>query len=316
LALKISLRQLECFNQVASAGSVRKAAEAINIAQPAVTRTIKDLEAALGVQLFLRSGAGVTLTKYGHALLRSSTSAIERLHAGLADVEALKGADESQITLAGPTIDNSRIVPRAIARLKKKLPLVKVSLQVGSHERVLSAVKEGSIDVYFGRRSSAKDMSDLHFEPLFQDRLVIVAGARNPLANVAVHDIVDLVEFPWIIPSVDSSFKSYVDDFFREHNAPPPRNCVEMSFGSSLWRYLEEMDAVAAMPSNLVADEVQAGRIVVLKSDDAWLLPDIGIAIRSASRPNKVIGILIQEFRRAAAQRKSELKQLVTVLGL
>ena len=288
----------------------------MGIAQPAVTRTIKDLEAALGVTLFLRSGLGVTLTKYGHVLLRHSLAAIEELQAAIADLDALKIAGDGQITLAGPTIDNSRIVPGAVARLKKRLPLVTVSLQVMSQERVLRAVQDGFIDVYFGRRGGAQAMSRLHFEPLFQDRLVIVAGARNPLAHMVVHDISDLMECPWIIPSVDSSFKSYVDDFFRDHNILAPRNSVEMSFGSSMWRYLEEMDAVAAMPSNLVADEVEAGRLVVLKTDDQWLLPDIGIAIRTEARFNKLIGVLIQEFRRVAAQRKSELHRLAMMLGL
>jgi DNA-binding transcriptional LysR family regulator len=316
LALRINLRQLECFNQVAAAGSIRKASEGIGVAQPAITRTIKDLEAALGVQLFLRSGVGVTPTKYGHVLLRHSLAALEELQAAIADLDALKIAGEGQITLAGPTIDNSRIVPGAIARLKKRLPLVKVSLQVMSQERVLCAVQDGSLDVYFGRRSGAQAMSGLLFEPLFQDRLVIVAGARNPLAHMVIHDIADLMECPWIIPSVDSSFKSYVDDFFRDHKIPAPRNSVEMSFGSSMWRYLEEMNAVAAMPSNLVADEVEAGRLVVLKTDNEWLLPDIGIAIRAEARSNKLIGVLIQEFRRVAAQRKAELQRLASMLGL
>ena len=316
MALKINLRQLECFNQVAAAGSIRKASEAIGIAQPAVTRTIKDLEAALGVQLFLRSGLGVTPTKYGHVLLRHSLAALEELQAAIADLDALKIAGEGQIALAGPTIDSSRIVPGAIARLKKRFPLVKVSLQVMSQERVLWAVQDGSLDVYFGRRGGAQAMNGLHFEPLFQDRLVIVAGARHPFAHRPLHDIADLMDCPWIIPSVDSSFKSYVDDFFRDQNIPAPRNSVEMSFGSSMWRYLEEMDAVAAMPSNLVAEEVEAGRLVVLKTDDQWLLPDIGIAIRSEARSNKLIGTLIQEFRRVAAQRKSELQSLAPVLGL
>jgi len=315
LALRINLRQIECFNQVAVAGSIRKAAEAIGIAQPAVTRTIKDLEAALGVQLFLRSGLGVTPTEYGHVLLRHSLAAIEELQAAITNLDSMKIAGEGRIALGGPTIDNSRIVPGAIARLKKRLPLVQVSLQVMSQERVLFAVQDGSMDVYFGRRGGAQAMSGLHFEPLFQDRLVIVAGARNPLAHRAIPDIADLMACPWIIPSVDSSFKSYVDDFFRARKVPAPRNSVEMSFGASLWRYLEEMDAVAAMPSNLVADEVESGRLVILKTDDEWLLPDIGIAIRVEARSNKLIGVLIQEFRRVAAQRKGELQRLIAAPG-
>ncbi|MDB5652091.1 MAG: LysR family transcriptional regulator [Hyphomicrobiales bacterium] len=316
MALKISLRQLEYFNQVARAGSVRKAAEALNVAQPGVTRTIKDLEDLLGVELFARASNGVTLTKFGQILLRHSNAALDEIQSGLDELDAVKDAGEGQIVLAGPTVSMSRILPRAIARLKNRWPMVKVSLHSGTNAQALAALRDGEADIFFGRRGTPDQMQDLHFEPLFQDRLVIVAGAQNPLTEHPAYEIADLIELPWIIPSIDSSFKSFVDQVFRTNDLAPPRNCVEMSFGPSMWVYLEETGAIAAMPSNLVADDIQAGRISILKTDDKWVLPEFGIALRGASRSNRMTGAMVQELRRVALQRKQQLNHVVTALRL
>lgn len=316
MVLRITLRQLVYFNQVARAGSVRKAAELLNISQPAVTRKIKEFEEALGVELFARTRNGVTPTKVGQALMRHTIAALDHVHAGLAEIDELKHAAEGHITLGGPTVGMSRIVPRAIAGLKKKWPLVKVSLQSGAHAQALAALHEGEIDIYFGRRGTPDQMADLHFEPLFQDRLVIVAGSQNPLVERGECEIADLMEYPWIIPSLDSSFKSFVDEVFRQNGIAPPKNCVEMTFGASMWIYLEETGAIAAMPSNLVADDIQAGRISVLKTDESWLLPEFGFAYREHAKPGRITAAMIQELRRVALQRKQQLTQVVSALHL
>lgn len=311
MSLKITLRQLEYFNRIVAAGSIRKAAGSLGLSQPAVTQAIRELEGSMGVELMVRSGSGISLTRQGEVLYRWSTSVTAQVLAGIEEVRALDKGSERKLVIAGPTVASSRIVARSVARFKKRFPLVTVLLNSVEHRSALQSLQEGAVDVYFGRQIAGDEFFRVRFEPLFQDRLIVVSGmpgGRGGFSGLAI-----LNDRPWVIPSADSQVSEFIHDIFREARVPFPRNYVEMNIGDPMWEYIKETGSVSILPSNLVAKEIEAKRLFNLGSDPAWILPEVGFGLLRRSPDKKHVSDFIQELRRTSVRRRSELKNILTV---
>jgi DNA-binding transcriptional LysR family regulator len=312
---RIQLRHLAHFIQVAREGTVRKAAAALNISQPAVTRSIKELEHILGSKFFERSSRGVALTAGGQSLLRHAELAFAELNAAVATLDALKHGEQGRVVLGGPTVSVSQLVPKAVAGLKRRFPLVSVTVLPGAHEQLLPMLRGAEVDLFFGRKGAAASMTGLTFKRLFQDRLVIVSRPTHAFVGRKHTDLADLAGQPWLLPLADNSFRTFFADIYARAGIGLPRNCVEMTFGPSMWTYMDESNAVAAMPSNLVSDELRSGRLFIIKSDAQWALPPFGLCYRedSMTLPARA---LAEELTRVASKRRQEVKDVLAALNL
>lgn len=306
---KLSLRQLEYLTRVASAGSMRKAAGSLGVSQPAVTQAMKELETALGVELFARSGSGVSLTSAGHLFSAHAANALSQIMSGVQEVRDLRKDADRRLNIAGPTVGSSRIVSRAVARFKKRFPHTAVMLNSSENRPALDGLQAGEVDIYFGRAIAHEEFSKLRFEPLFQDRLVIVAGRKDTVRS-GTSDLRGFLDHPWVIPTADTRVSDAIHDVFRTARVPLPRNYVEMNVGDPLWEYMNATGSLGILPSNLVAQEIQSERLYLIGADANWILPEVGFAIVRRSQPKKSISDFVQELRRCATQRRNELRRI------
>jgi DNA-binding transcriptional LysR family regulator len=313
---RLQLRHLTHFIQVAREGAVRKAALSLNISQPAITRSIKELEQILGLRVFERSRRGVVINSNGQSLLRHAERAMAELNAASAALAALKLGEQGRVVIGGPTVGISVLVPKAVARLKYRFPAVSITILPGPHEQLLPSLRVGEIDLFFGRKGTAPQLAGLTFKRLFQDRLVIVARPTNTFIGRRDTSLADLAGLPWLVPLGDASFTSYLARIFSRANLDLPKNRVEMTFGPSMWTYMDEIDAVAAMPSNLISTEIRAGRLAIIKSEPSWVLPPFGICHRSENYLTAPTQILLNELIHVAAQRRLEVKHILSALDL
>jgi LysR family pca operon transcriptional activator len=306
VSARVHLRQIQCFLEVARNGSIKRTADALNVSQPGVTKTIKELEAALGAELFTRVPTGVTLTPFGEALLRHATPAIAELNAGFSEIEALKNSADGGIRVGGLQLAMSRLLPIAVARLKRHRPHLNVSVIPGTYEQLLPALRVGELDMIFGRRGDASEMSGLVFEVFFQDRLVIAALPGHPLTLKNSVELEDMIDYPWIVPLPKTAVRECLNRILLKHKVPFPRNCFETTFGSSTWSYMRETGAIAALPSNTIYDEIEQGDVSILKTEKSWTISDVGIARRPDALVSQSARLLIKELRQASKTAKLE----------
>jgi DNA-binding transcriptional LysR family regulator len=306
VSARVNLRQITCFLEVARNGSIKRTAEALNVSQPAVTKTIKELEAALGAELFERIPTGVTPTPYGEVLLRHAMPAIAELNAGLAEIEALKSSADGCIRIGGPHLAMSRLLPIAVARLKRQRPQLNVSVVPGTYTQLFPALRQGELDMIFGRRGDPTEMAGLVFESFFQDRMVIIALADHPCALRNRVELADLVDYPWVVPLPKTAMRDCLNRIFLKNRVPFPSNCFETTFGSSTWAYMREAGAVAALPSNNVYDEVAEGSVKVLLTEKSWSIAEVGIMRRSNALISQAARLLIKELGQASKAAKLE----------
>jgi len=169
------------FRAVAEQRSFRKAAEELYLTQPAVSLQIKALEEDLGVQLFDRSGAHITLTEAGRVLLGYSQQASALLAQAEQNIAALGGEHAGQLDLGASTTIAQYVLPRLLGEFRREHPRVHLTLISGNTEHIVDAVEKQKIALGFIEGPARS--RDVKTEPFLEDELVLTASTAHELAE-------------------------------------------------------------------------------------------------------------------------------------
>jgi DNA-binding transcriptional LysR family regulator len=208
---RLRLRDLHVLFTAVQYGSMAKAALALGVSQPAVSKVITQLEDTLGVRLLDRGARGIALTMYGRALLARSNAAFDELRQSIRDIEFLADPTVGEVHIECQESIAAAILPSVIHRFSQAYPRVVVHVEhAGSLSAKSSALRERTIDAALYRVTKPRadqqyDFGDdLNAEVLFHDRLVVVAGMHSRLAHRRKVELADLVDAPWILAEPDT----------------------------------------------------------------------------------------------------------------
>ena len=256
---RLRLRDLHVFFTVAQRGSMAKAAMQLGVSTPTASEVIADLEHGLGVRLFDRSPQGVEPTKYGHALLKRTLTVFDELKQGIKDIEYLDDPTAGEIRIACPLALASTVIPHIFERFVKKYPRVVLhfdEVRAASAARNLQDLRDRKYDLVLGLGWSlpAQEWSadDLNIETLFDDQLVIVAGARSRWAvRRREIDLAELVNEPWIMQGPQTwNYRNLAEICHTRGLAMPRGNVVTLSI-SVITHFLADGRFITAMPRSV-----------------------------------------------------------------
>ena len=146
----VKLHHLRDFLAVAEQRSLRAAAREMGTAQPAVTRSIRELERELGVHLFERHARGVVLTKMGDAFLRRATSIKNELARAKDEIDQLRGLTQGTVRVALSMVPHLALLPYALRLFRHQFPDVRLDVIDAVFPTVAAEVTDGTIDCYVG----------------------------------------------------------------------------------------------------------------------------------------------------------------------
>jgi|1186.fasta_scaffold42431_2 DNA-binding transcriptional LysR family regulator len=250
IAKEVKLQSLQVFMTAAELGSMSRAAKRLNTVQPAVSRSIAELERTIGVRLFDRHRQGIQPTPYGRALLDCGAAAFDDLRRGLRNIEALASPDAGEVRIGcGPLLAAS-YVTAVVDHMSRRKPRVTFQVVTGYTEGLHHELSERKIDLWIERFGDIQDPR-LHREHLFDDPYVIVANSRSPWCRRRKIALAELVNELWTLPQPTSVVGSYTREAFRAAGVEYPRVAVttmspETRFGLlATGRYLAMMPASA-----------------------------------------------------------------------
>ena len=223
---RLSLHDLRVLMSVIQAGSMGKAAKRLATSQPAISRSIAELESALGVRLLDRTSQGIEPTEYGRALLRRGISVFDELAQGIKDIRFLADPTAGELRIAGSIAIAAGFVSTVINRLYQRFP--GLSFQVLSTDTATAsrALLDRQVDVAVVHVIEPLPEEQLDAEPLLQDPHVVVTGTQNPLLRRRGLKLRDLMDEPWSLPISDSPYGSVVLEAFRAQGLQVPRTAV------------------------------------------------------------------------------------------
>src|SRR5262245_53266704 len=223
---RLKLHDVRVLMSVAQAGSMSKAAERLGTAQPALSRSIAELEHALGVRLLDRGPRGVEPTAYGRALIKRGVAVFDELRQGVKDIEFIADPTAGELRIgAGESMAAGPILV-AIDRLSRQYPRISVHVATGNLERLCDELIQRNIDIAIIRISGPIVDRQLVVERLFEDSYVVAAGAQNPWTRRRRVQLADLVNEPWVLRPFDMLPGAFIAQVFRASGLPPPRATV------------------------------------------------------------------------------------------
>jgi DNA-binding transcriptional LysR family regulator len=225
---RLKLRDLDILVAVARAGTMGKAAVSLNMTQSAVSKSIAELEQTLGVSLLNRFQRGVELTPCGSVLVSRGVAVFDELRQGVQDIDFLVDPTAGELRIATTDHIAAAIVVPAIRKLNREHP--------GMTFHVVSGTSAPSLYRFIDERDAEFVISRIPDSPpetyavetLFNDSLVVVAGANNPLTRRRTIELADLLDQPWTVLFDSYSF-SFVEEAFRASGLPLPRLAVRTS---------------------------------------------------------------------------------------
>lgn len=224
---RLRLRDLHVLFTVVQCGSMAKAAAELGVSQPSVSEVIADLEHVLGVRLLDRTPRGVEATIYGSALLKRSHIAFDELRQAIKEIEFLTDPTVGELRIGCPESISSSILPQIIQFLSQRYPRVVPYVDAGATDTVIENLIDRSLDLVVARGGQrlADDniMDQLNVEVLFDDDLVVVAGAESKWARRREIDLAELANERWILSAPGTWNHMVLTEAFRARELDFPK---------------------------------------------------------------------------------------------
>jgi LysR family transcriptional regulator of abg operon len=299
--MSLSLAQLRQFVALAEVGSVGGAARALGVSQPAATKSLRALEAELGVVLVRRTARGTELTKHGHTFLlraRSACREIERGQAELAD--AVKQASGPIVLGASPAAA-AALLPGPLKLFRRDFP-VDIRIVEGMPVATLPRVRDESLDFALGPSIRAPLASDLVCAPLYPNEMAIVVRRGHPLA--ATRSLADLLDSEWITAGLGTA-SLVVDDMFAAAGLPTPRWAIRCESIPGLIAITAQSDLIATVPRSLLALGLADRLLETIHVREKMASSTMSLFLKRDSLPNAATGKLVRLIKDEAKRLRA-----------
>jgi LysR family transcriptional regulator of abg operon len=280
LELSMRLTQIRDFLAVIDAGSIHAAARGLGLSQPALTKSIRQLEEELGATLVTRSVRGTQATEFGRAFLARARAVSADLRRAREEIAQLQGAREGSLTIGtapGPALD---VLPAAVPALRERWREATVRVLDVSPPQVLPGLRDGLLDLALSARLGPlrEVASDCLVEPLYTIEPVIIARRGHPCAGAG--SLVELVEAEWVRTGAPGDTPA-LPQAFEAAGLAPPRYRVDCQSFLALPEFVVQSDLLAVVPSQIAAREEASGRIVRVRVKEPLPIREISLFWRA-----------------------------------
>jgi DNA-binding transcriptional LysR family regulator len=287
---------------VVDAGSINRASTKIGLSQPALTRSIGKLEAALGVKLLTRVAKGVYPTEFGQALLDHVRVVDGELERAKTVLNILKGRTGGPLACGGTFLSMSLLVPLAVKEFDKMKPGSQVRLLEAPTETLLTMLRLGELDVVVGSRIDAESYDDLVSEALATEHVGLFVHNGHKLLGRQRHSLQHLAGTEqWILPSPSGPLYRSIETEFARRAVGLPRRFIETSSLIAIRKLIPLTGYIAVTSSLVMAPTLFDGTSREILGD--WTFPSTTItAFYRAGGPTSPAALAFAECLRHAAQ--------------
>ncbi|EPK3709109.1 TPA: LysR family transcriptional regulator [Klebsiella pneumoniae] len=276
---RIRLRHLHTFVAVAQQGTLGRAAETLNLSQPALSKTLNELEQLTGTRLFERGRLGAQLTLVGEQFLTHAVKVLDALNSAGQALNRKEGLNNDIVRIGALPTAALGILPTVIGQFHKQQKDITLQVATMNNTMLLAGLKSGEIDIGIGRMSDPELMSGLHYELLFLESLKLVVRPGHPLLQETV-TLSRVMEWPVVVSPKGTVPRQNAEALLQSQGCKMPAGCIE-TLSASLSRQLTvDFDYVWFVPSGAVKDDLRHGVLTALPIATQGAGEPIGILTR------------------------------------
>jgi DNA-binding transcriptional LysR family regulator len=299
---RLKTRQLLLLVALEEEGNIHRAAEVLNMTQPAASKLLKDLEDVLGVALFERLPRGMRPTAYGEAMIRHARVALASLNQAHDEVLALKSGRFGQVSVGAITTPGIMLLPQVISRVKQTHPSLRISLQIETSDVLMERMAQGKIDILVARLFAQHDKTALRFDALAEEPVVAVVRPGHPLLGLDRVTLRDLSSCGWIVPPEGSVLRHRFDLMFREEGLDAPANLIETAALLFVTKMIGQGDMIGLVAGDVGHYYAQHGIVSVLPIELPCRMDAFGIITRTDRALSPAARVMMAALKAAAAE--------------
>ena len=276
---RIRLRHLHTFVAVAQQGTLGRAAETLNLSQPALSKTLNELEQLTGTRLFERGRLGAQLTLVGEQFLTHAVKVLDALNTAGQALNRKEGLNNDVVSIGALPTAALGILPTVIGQFHKQQKDITLQVATMNNTMLLAGLKSGEIDIGIGRMSDPELMSGLNYELLFLESLKLVVRPGHPLLQETV-TLSRVMEWPVVVSPKGTITRQNAETLLQSQGCKIPAGCIE-TLSASLSRQLTvDYDYIWFVPSGAVKDDLRRGLLTALPVPTQGAGEPIGILTR------------------------------------
>jgi DNA-binding transcriptional LysR family regulator len=295
----MDIAQLRQFVLVADKLNLSHAAEAMNLTQPALSKSMHRLQRELGTSIYVRRGRGIQLTECGEALVRHAKLIDSQLRDARAEVSALAGGERGYVRVGAGPAWLSRYLPLAISRILRSRSAVRFAVEAGFPDQLIKRLRQGDLDVVLAGLPDNPVDPDLQCIRLSDDRVCVIARAGHPLARTRHRNLADYAKYSWILPGREVPVRQRLEQAFADHKIAPPLAVVETDSLSLILSTLRLTDCLGFATSQALTHSEARG-IVSVDHPALSFRRDSGIIHRRPGGISAAAGVLIDQLGKIA----------------
>ena len=276
---RIRLRHLHTFVAVAQQGTLGRAAETLNLSQPALSKTLNELEQLTGTRLFERGRLGAQLTLVGEQFLTHAVKVLDALNSAGQALNRKEGLNNDIVRIGALPTAALGILPTVIGQFHKQQKDITLQVATMNNTMLLAGLKSGEIDIGIGRMSDPELMSGLHYELLFLESLKLVVRPGHPLLQETV-TLSRVMEWPVVVSPKGTVPRQNAEALLQSQGCKMPAGCIETLYASLSRQLTVDFDYVWFVPSGAVKDDLRRGVLTALPIATQGAGEPIGILTR------------------------------------
>ncbi|MEJ7687064.1 MAG: LysR substrate-binding domain-containing protein [Variovorax sp.] len=294
----MKLNQLQAVTAVAERGSLRAAARHIGMSQPALTRSIGELERELGATLFERRARGMTPTPVGEVFIRRARVIGSEARRAQEEVSQFLGGDEGDVEVCLSIVAHLALLPIALPLFQKRYARTRLRIVEGAFPAAEPRLRDGSMDFYIGPSPERAPPREFVVEKLFDNTRAVFARRGHPRAQA--RSLAELTNEVWATTGITNKAESEFTKLFVRHKLPLPRTTIQADSMLSLLTTLMSSDALAITLRQYSEFPLTRGALQMIDVKEPLPAPAIVIIRRAALPLTPAAEYLGDMFRRAA----------------
>lgn len=277
LRSNLKLKHLQLLVALDQFRHLGRAAEFLALTQPAVSKTLAEVERQFGVGLFVRSTRGTEPTAQGHSLVRFARRVLvdlERTQQALAEGGEVAAG---HVSVGAMMVALSTWLAPAVQRMKSDHPYVTVAVEEGDLKRLLPRLRQGELDLIVGRLEPGHAAPDLDTEALRLEPMVLITSPANPLAGRGRLAWKDLAMQPWVLPPVWASSRAKLTQQFYQRGLHVPQDVVETASHLATMAFVRQRSSIGFVAESVALQAQQQGLVKILPVKLPIELPPVGV---------------------------------------
>lgn len=310
--MTIELRLLRQAQALAAHRNFSRAAEALGISQPTLSRSIKELEASIGLALFTRAPSGVEPTDFGQVFLQHAEDLVARVMDLDREVAMVKGLQVGEIALGVGPYAAEAIVPACVSRFSAAYPGLKLRVEMATPDVLARRLRERGLDLIVAETSVIEADEELELiASLARIPAFILARARHPLARADGVTMADVMAYPFVHvtrmpPRIMRRLLATRGSRHRKSPvAPPPFPAIEVPTVPLAMSVVLDSDAVMLASLAMVRTQFGRKRIVPLVHEP-WMHSEFGILRLRNRTLSPAAAALVKLIRQAGEESQRE----------